>query len=195
MEQFYLEKPTIERKKDGIEYIKEFIDNNDEIHGVGGLNKYIDNYEEWLKIINENWDRKKTEKLVPSHTYFLVRNNDKKIVGMIDIRLELNDFLKKYGGNIGYSIRPSERKKGYNRINLYLGLKICDEYGLENVMLDADINNIASWKTMESLGGIRTKEYYDNEISHCNMVDYNIDVKLSLKKYKKTFEPYITKKE
>ena len=44
---------------------------------------------------------------------------------MINIRLALNESLKKYGGNIGYCIRPVERGKGYNKINLYLGLKIC----------------------------------------------------------------------
>ena len=45
--------------------------------------------------------------------------SDNKIVGMISIRLKLNKALWNFGGNIGYSIRPSERRKGYNKINLF----------------------------------------------------------------------------
>ena len=63
---------------------------------------------------------------------------------MINIRLALNEKLRKTGGNIGYSIRPTERGKGYNKINLYLGLKVCRDHGMEKVLLDADKDNEAS---------------------------------------------------
>lgn len=98
---------------------------------------------------------------------------------MINIRLKLNERLIKFGGHIGYSIRPTERRKGYNKINLYLGLKVCDEYGIDKVFMDADLENPASWKTMEALGGVRVKKYY-NEDEKCIIVDYNIDVKKTL---------------
>ena len=45
--------------------------------------------------------------------------------------------------------------------------------------MDADLENPASWKTMEALGGVRVKEYY-NEDEKCVIVDYNIDVKKAL---------------
>ena len=61
--------------------------------------------------------RKLNEEKVPAETYFLVRKRDNKIVGMINIRLQLHEKLKEFGGNIGYSIRPTERRKGYNKIN------------------------------------------------------------------------------
>ena len=64
--------------------------------------------------------------LVPADTYFLIDENE-KIVGAINIRRELNDYLYKFGGNIGYGIRPSERKKGYATIMLKLGLEKCQE--------------------------------------------------------------------
>ena len=50
-----------------------------------------------------------TEEKVPAETYFLVRKSDNKIVGMINIRLQLNEKLKAFGGNIGYSIRPQRQ--------------------------------------------------------------------------------------
>ncbi|CDH91067.1 acetyltransferase [Clostridium botulinum B str. Eklund 17B (NRP)] len=49
--------------------------------------------------------------IVPSDIYFLVDDNSKYLIGAIDIRHYLNEYLLKYGGNIGYGIRPSERKK------------------------------------------------------------------------------------
>ena len=116
---------------------------------------------------------------------------------MINIRLTLNERLSKFGGHIGYGIRTTERGKGYNKINLYLGLKVCDEYGIDKVFLDADLNNEASWKTMEALGGIRVKEYYEDMYFNGTVVDYIINVKNALKTYQNTYEQYtkVLKKE
>lgn len=98
--------------------------------------------------------------------------------------------MKKFGGNIGYCIRPTERKKGYNKINLYLGLIEAQILGLQKVMLDCDVNNIASSKTMESLGGIleRTEiNPYDGILTSI----YWIDVPQSINKYKEEYQKYI----
>lgn len=193
MEKLYLEVPTINRKEEAIEYIQEHLDVNSDINGVGGLKRYLDNYEGWLKKLEEDYVRIPDEEKVPARTYFLIREADNKIIGMINIRLVLNDALKKFGGHIGYGIRPSERGKGYNKINLYLGLKVCDEYGIDTVLMDADLNNPASWKTMESLGGVRIRKYYDDVNAHCTVVDYNIDVKKSLSEHQ-NFEEYVSNK-
>lgn len=124
--------------------------------------------------------------LVPGYTYFLIRNEDDKIVGMINIRSPLNEELKRSGGNIGYGIRPTERGKGYNKINLYLGLEKCLELGLDEVLLDAAVENPASWRTMEALGGERISEYEDGKHGKC--YKYTINVSSSLDKYKDTYE-------
>ena len=153
----------------------------------------MDNYESWLEQLKNNRERIEIDKLVPSETFFLIRENDNKIIGMIDIRLALNDFLKKYGGNIGYSIRPTERRKGYNKINLYLALKFCQEKGLKEVLLDCDYDNLGSANTIISLGGILVKEGI-NEISNTIMKDFIIKVDESLEKYKKEYEKYINTK-
>ena len=193
MEKFYLEVPSIERKEDAIEYINEHYEYKSDINGSGGLHRYLDNYEGWLAKLEEDYVRIPDEERVPARTYFLVRENDNRIVGMINIRTALNEHLKKFGGHIGYGIRPTERGKGYNKINLYLGLQVCDEYGIDKVFMDADLENPASWKTMEALGGVRTKEYYDEENAKCMVVDYDIDVKKSLEEYKDVYESYISK--
>ena len=194
MERFYLEIPTIKRKEEAIDYISEFNKYNSKISGTGFLNRYVDNYELWLQKLEEDYVCIADEEYVPSRTYFLIRENDNKIIGMINIRLVLNKNLKKSGGHIGYGIRPTERKKGYGKINLYLGLKKCDEYGIDNVLLTADINNTASWKTMESLGGKRIKEFYNEEYDG-TFYNYNIDVKESLEKHKDIYGQFISNTE
>ena len=109
---------------------------------------------------------------------------------MSNIRLTLNDNLRHIGGHIGYSIRPTEREKGYNHINLYLGLKTCKQYGIKEIMLDALKSNIASWKTMESLGGVMVKEHYEEFYSE-TLKDYIFDVDKCIEKNKELYEQYV----
>ena len=115
MERFYFEIPGPERKEAAIDYINEFYQYNSDINGSGGLNRFLDDYEGWLSKLDLDYTRVPNEEKVPARTYFLVRESDQRIVGMINIRLVLNKKLKKYGGHIGYSIRPTERGKGSER--------------------------------------------------------------------------------
>ena len=191
MEQFYFEIPDIHRKDEAIAYINEFYEYNSKINGAGSLHKYLNDYEGWLEKLQEDYTRTPSEEKVPARTYFLIRSTDDRIIGMINIRLSLNEQLKKHGGHIGYSIRPTERGKGYNKINLYLGLKICQSYGIEKVKLDADKENPASWRTMEALGGINVSEFVDEEHDNHIMKNYEIDVNESIKKNFSIYEPMI----
>lgn len=185
MESLIYETPSIKRKKDAIDYINEFYAHNSEINGSGGLDRYVDNYEEWLVKLEKDMKQIPSEERVPALTYFLVRENDNKIVGMINIRLTLNEHLKKEGGHIGYSIRPTERRKGYNKINLYLGLIECQKYGIKEVLLDCDKNNLGSSKTMIALGGKLLCEYpYEDIIAQ----KYSINVDESIEKYKEEYD-------
>ena len=181
--------PTLEYKDKAIEYIKEFIEYKSDINGSGGLDRYLDDYEGWLEYREESRNCPVSEDRVPAEEYFMV-NEDDEIIGMCNIRFTLNDRLKKFGGHIGYSIRPTKRGNGYNKINLYLALKECDKHNIDVVFMDADLDNPASWKTMEALGGVRVKEWYSEEYKE-TIVDYNINVKESLKKYKEEYERYI----
>ena len=193
MEKFYFEIPGISRKEDAIDYIREFLEYGSEINGAGGLHRFLDDYEGWLKKLDLDYIQVPNEERVPARTYFLVRESDSRIIGMINIRLALNERLSHYGGHIGYSIRPTERGKGYNNINLYLGLKVCRKYGIERIFMDADLENPASWKTMEAFGGVRIREYYDDVNAHCTVVDYNIDVSRALDSHPEYEERIIPK--
>ena len=100
---------------------------------------------------------------VPSGIFFLVNEGDKRILGAIDIRYELNDYLLKYGGHIGYGIRPTERKKGYASEMLRLALDICREKGLRKVLITCDKNNLGSAKTMLNNGAALENEVKNGE--------------------------------
>lgn len=182
--------PSMEYKEDSINYIKEFYECNSQIHGVSGLNRSLDDYEGWLEKLEYYKSIEPNEEWVPSESYLLVREEDNKVVGMINLRIVLNESLKKFGGHIGYSIRPSERKKGYNKINLYLILKRCYELGLSDVLLDCSVDNPGSYKTMESLGGVRIEKFYNDEYGWC--YKYSINVLESVNKYRDIYEPMVS---
>ena len=192
MDRLYFETPGPDRKEDAIDYIREFQEYGSEINGVGGLHRYLEDYEGWLEKLKDDETTTPNEERVPAKTFFLVRESDRRIVGMINIRLALNERLKKFGGHIGYSIRPTERGKGYNNVNLYLALKVCDEHGIDEVFMDADLANPASWKTMEAMGGVRVREYYDDVYAHCTVVDYTIDVKKAIALHREAMECKLT---
>ena len=183
--------PTIEYEKEAIDFINEFYEYNSEINGTGGLQRFLDNYPGWLLKLKEDENRIPNEEKVPAVTYFLVRESDNKIVGMINIRLALNERLRKYAGHIGYCIRPTERRKGYNKINLYLGLKVCQQHNIKEVFMDCDSDNIASSKTMQALGGVMTREYFDDEFSKCMVQDYIFDVDKCLESTRDVYEPLV----
>lgn len=194
MEKFYLEEPSLERKDAAIEYINEFYEKNSKIHGVGSLDRYVkeNNYEEWLIYKNNMNDKNYANSVnkVPSVTYFLIRENDNKIIGMLDLRLELNDYLRTIGGHIGYSIRPSERRNGYAKIQLYLGLLKSFEYNISDVMISCDKSNIGSNKTIQALGGVFSNNIIDPDDGE-EMNIYWINVNNSIEKYKHLYEENI----
>ena len=186
----YLAKPTIDMKDDLINYIEEFYIFNSNINGVGGLDRYLNDYDGWLKKLDADEVIVPTEERVPGLTRVLIREEDNRIIGMVNIRLVLNKKLKHEGGHIGYSIRPTERRQGYGKVNLYLALLICKEHNIPVAQVDCDSINIGSKKTIEALGGILQREFYCEPLD-CNALSYNIDVEESIKKYKKVYEPLI----
>ena len=184
--------PSMEYMEKGIDYIQEHINVGSHINGSGGLDKYLDNYQGWLEKLNQDRMCIPNEQRVPAETYYLVNEQD-KIIGMINIRLCLNERLMKCGGHIGYGIRPSERNKGYNKINLYLALLRCQQLGIQEVILDCDSINLASSRTMEALGGVRIDEYY-SEQKQCLVWRYIINIDESINNHKEIYEPKILRK-
>lgn len=194
MERFYLEEPSLERKDEIIEYLDEFVKYNSNINGTGSLDKIYDGYtfeealEKCLNMKNELYA--KSINRVPGKTFLLIRKDDNKIVGTINIRWNLSEKMLKFGGHIGYGIRPTERRKGYNKIQLYLVLLEAQKLNLDKVMLDCSVDNLGSDKTIKALGGILERCELDEADNTMTNV-YWINVDESIKKYKDEYSKYI----
>jgi predicted acetyltransferase len=105
---------------------------------------------------NENESTKHTE--VTANVFLAVREEDDKLIGIINIRHSLNEYLYNYGGHIGYCVKKNERRKGYAKEMLKMVLEKCARLGLEKVLITCDANNIASAKTIKSCGGVLENE-------------------------------------
>lgn len=166
--------PSKEYEKEAFEFIQEFSEYNSEINGTGGLDRF-DNYDEWLLKIEKDSDLPNIpEGRVPANTYFFVRISDNKIIGMINIRHKLNEFLLNEGGHIGYSIRPTERKNGYATIMLKLALQKCRELNLNRILITCDKINVASAKVIQKNNGVLENEIFSetfSEIIHRYWID------------------------
>ena len=137
------------------DYKNEFSLNNESIHGAANLEEL--SVRDWVQF-TENTKHKETVTpgFVTAHTFFALDND--KIVGIINARHELNDYLLNLGGHIGYSVRKSERRKGYAKIMLNYTSEFLFSLGLEKILITCDKNNIASKRTIESCGGILENE-------------------------------------
>ncbi len=167
-----LVRPTIELKVKALDYRQEHFNNNELIINGSELFDKINSYEEWLEKVNNN---SKIETVDPNwvltDTFFAIREEDNKIIGIIDLRHTLNEFLKDFG-NSGYSVRPSERKKGYATEMLRLLLKYAKEIGLKDLHLSVERDNIPSIKTIVKNGGKIERSFeFEGELADIYLIE------------------------
>ena len=89
---------------------------------------------------------------VPSGFYVGIVSG--RVVGRVSIRYELNEFLAKVGGHIGYGVRASERRRGYATRMLQQALPICRSRGIGRALVTCDVDNVGSRCVIERCGGI-----------------------------------------
>ncbi len=136
------------------DYRREFLEAGDSMDGTGPMRR-IERGTDWLAHVR-NYESVEAlpEGKVLATQYLLVRESDGKLLGMLQLRHYLNDYLRKYAGHIGYSVRPSERRRGYARRMLAMALPEAKALGLERVMITCFTENEASRRTILANGGV-----------------------------------------
>ena len=150
MDKIILVKPDLSYADEIIKYKEESLAESPIINGSAGLDRFS-SIEIWFEELKKRSCEDTVPKgLVPSSTYLGVREKDNYIVGMIDIRHYLNEYLTQAGGHIGYGVRKTERNKGYAKQMLKLALEKCKELKIKRVLITCDEDNIASEKVILS---------------------------------------------
>jgi predicted acetyltransferase len=88
---------------------------------------------------------------VPFSVFWLIEGD--AFIGEANVRHDLNAYLIKEGGHVGYGIRPSRRRQGYGKLILALALKECRRLGLTRVLVTCLEDNLASARIIEANGG------------------------------------------
>ena len=145
--------PTIEYDAGIQEFLRDMTENGSSMDGCASL-KRCGSTREWL----DRFEAFKSEENVPAGMtpclqFIYVREEDGKVLGMLQIRLRSNEIVEKYAGHIGYSVAPSERRKGYAAEMLRLSLPICAEIGLRRVLISCRPENEGSRRTILKNGG------------------------------------------
>lgn len=134
-------------------------------NGIAGTSMLVnfDNIHEWLTqlALYENHETLPNPNFVPGFQYILIHEADHKVIGMLNLRTELTDYLFNYGGHIGYSIAPSVRQKGYGSLMLKKGLKEAKKMGLTRLLVTCNDDNPGSAGVIENNNGIMEDKRFD----------------------------------
>lgn len=124
------------------------------------------NADEYLRLM-EAWhlDKELPSGIVGSSLYLEIQEG--QIVGVISVRHELNEYLRRIGGHIGYSVLPSMRRKGIAKSMLKQIVRIAaQEHGLTTCLVSCRKDNLASRRTILSCGGVLLRKETDNDITY-----------------------------
>ena len=163
-QRIHLRQPEAFDREQVMAYRKEFLAIDSRMDGTCALNEY-DDFDAWLANVRRYSSPETTPAGKVPSTQYLALDENEHLVGMVNLRHCLNDYLLEFGGHIGYSVRPADRKNGYAIQMLKLALDEAKALGIDRVRIACDRYNIASAKTIQANGGVLDGERYDPQDS------------------------------
>ena len=152
--------PTASDRAAVLAYRAEVLRCHADFDGSAGLGDF-GRYSEWLERLHILADSR-AEKFGWYRTLVFLACDGGFPVGILNVRLSEDPFVRTYAGHIGYNVRPSCRRKGYGRTCATEAVRICGEHGIRHPVICTDPDNPASRKTAESAGftfaGLETTE-------------------------------------
>ena len=148
-----LRRPTLADKESILNMMAEF-EETQSAHDGGFWDAEAFVYEDWLESnrdmemglgIPDGW--------VPA-VQLVAFARDGQALGFLNLRLRLSDYLREKGGHIGYSIRPSERGKGYAKEPLRQGLKVAKGKNIKQALVTCSTENPTSRAVILANGGV-----------------------------------------
>lgn len=159
-QKLHLRQPEASDREQVMAYREEFLAIDSRMDGTCALDQY-DDFDAWLANVRAYSAPETTPAGKVPATQYLALDENEHLVGMVNLRHCLNDYLLEFGGHIGYSVRPADRKNGYAIQMLRLALDEAKGLGLNRVRIACDRYNIASAKTIQANGGVLDGERYD----------------------------------
>lgn len=162
--EYELVRPCEEYLGDAYAYRDEFILAGSEFHGDGGV-YHFDDLHDWIAYNRRLENHEVAESAWTEYAQYLyVRREDAHIIGMINWRDTDNAGLLENAGQIGYSVRPSERNKGHAKQMLKLVAAMLFGRGWDTILLTCDRTNEASKRTILACGGAYQRESGNMEV-------------------------------
>ena len=147
-----LRRSTLADKEAVLNMMAEF-EKSQSAHNGGFWDAENFDYEDWLETSrNKEMGIGLLENRVLS-IQFVLFDKSGHALGFLNLRLRLNEGLLNHAGHIGYSIRPSERGKGYAKESLRQGLQIAKEKNIKRALVTCSTENPASRAVILANGG------------------------------------------
>lgn len=153
-EELLFVEPSMNFEKEIAAYRQEMLDADSSFDGcfsmkrMPNIKEYVDHCIEWA-----NPRREADERGAWGNVLLAIRKSDMKMVGCMQVHNVLTERMKNYTGHVGYSVRPSERRKGYAKKMLAKAVDFLSSFGFEEIVVSCLPENEASKKTILSNGG------------------------------------------
>jgi predicted acetyltransferase len=152
-ERLKLVEPAIVLKDEFLAMAKEFLSAGQQKEGWL-LDEALDDFEKYVAKLNDHAKgRNLPQGWVPATSYWLL-GSSVNVLGYSSLRHRLSPQLRRFGGHIGYGIRPTQRNKGYGSCICKLTLDKARLLGLKRLLITCDDNNHASARIIENCGGL-----------------------------------------